>query len=127
MRLIAVMALGLTLSSLVACSNTRQVDGEKPVDHSVNREILPDEPILNRIRRIPGVEISGGELRIRGNRVPPLIVVDGIPINGSSLDFLNPNDVDSIEVLPVNQAARYGTDASGGVILITTKRENDNQ
>lgn len=54
----------------------------------------------------------------------PLIVVDGFPLSeGSSLSSLNPNDIESINVLKdAASAAIYGSRAANGVLLITTKR-----
>jgi len=52
----------------------------------------------------------------------PLIVVDGYPITGS-LATVNPNDIESIEVLKdAASAAIYGSRGANGVILVTTKR-----
>jgi TonB-linked SusC/RagA family outer membrane protein len=53
----------------------------------------------------------------------PLIVVDGIPLTeGSSLSSINPNDIESVSVLKdAASAAIYGSRASNGVILVTTK------
>lgn len=52
----------------------------------------------------------------------PLIVVDGYPISGS-LATVNPNDIESIEVLKdAASAAIYGSRGANGVILITTKK-----
>lgn len=51
----------------------------------------------------------------------PLIVVDGIP--GGNLDLLQQDDIASIDVLKDGSAAAiYGTQANGGVVLVTTKR-----
>jgi TonB-linked SusC/RagA family outer membrane protein len=51
----------------------------------------------------------------------PLIVIDGIP--GGNLDLLQQDDIESISVLKDGSAAAiYGTQANGGVVLITTKR-----
>ena len=54
----------------------------------------------------------------------PLIVVDGIPLTeGASLSSLNNQDIESIDILKdAASAAIYGSRASNGVILITTKR-----
>jgi TonB-linked SusC/RagA family outer membrane protein len=55
----------------------------------------------------------------------PLIVVDGVPFSnlGGSINDINPNDIESIEVLKdASAVAIYGTRGSSGVILITTKR-----
>lgn len=52
----------------------------------------------------------------------PLIVVDGYPISGS-LGTVNPNDIESLEVLKdAASAAIYGSRGANGVILITTKK-----
>ena len=51
----------------------------------------------------------------------PLVVIDGIP--GGNLDLLQQDDIESISVLKDGSAAAiYGTQANGGVVLITTKR-----
>ena len=52
----------------------------------------------------------------------PLYVVDGIPM-GTDIRYLDPNDIESMEVLKdASATAIYGTQASNGVILITTKK-----
>lgn len=100
--------------------------------------------------KIPGVQITqssgapgaGGSVRIRGigttSGNDPLYVVDGMPIGGgnmsisgsgdniSGLSIINPNDIESIEVLKdAAAAAIYGARAANGVILITTKRGHE--
>lgn len=87
----------------------------------------------------PGGQMS---IAIRGglSGQQPLVVIDGVPQaphskvsagtiysgaakDNSGLINLNPNDIESIDVLKdASAAAIYGSDASGGVILITTKR-----
>lgn len=57
----------------------------------------------------------------------PYIVVDGVPISkaGGSLNDINPNDIESIEILKdASAVAIYGTNGANGVILVTTKRGN---
>ncbi|MBK6785725.1 MAG: TonB-dependent receptor plug domain-containing protein [Saprospiraceae bacterium] len=71
----------------------------------------------------PGSTLS---VRVRGvgtiNNSDPLYIVDGIPVEG--LDFLNPNDIESINVLKdAASAAIYGSRGANGVVLITTKAE----
>ena len=52
----------------------------------------------------------------------PLYVVDGVPV-GTNANFLNPNEIESMEVLKdASASAIYGSRASNGVIMITTKR-----
>ena len=65
-------------------------------------------------------------VRIRGigtiNNSDPLYIVDGMPISGG-LDFVNPNDIESIEVMKdAASGAIYGARAANGVILVTTKK-----
>jgi TonB-dependent starch-binding outer membrane protein SusC len=69
-------------------------------------------------------------VRIRGfgtvNASEPLYVVDGIPIRGGDISFLNPNDIENISILKdASSAAIYGTRGLNGVILITTKRAKE--
>ncbi len=70
----------------------------------------------------PQIEIRGiGTLTAGRN---PLIVVDGFPLTeGTSFNNINPNDIESLDVLkdPAS-AAIYGSRAANGVILITTKK-----
>lgn len=68
---------------------------------------------------------EGSKIRIRGigtiNNSDPLYIVDGMPIEGG-IDFLNPTDIASIEVLKdAASGAVYGARAANGVILVTTK------
>lgn len=82
--------------------------------------------------KTPGVVVlnEGGDptstprVNIRGlggvNGESPLYVVDGVVVQGTP--SLNPNDIESISVLKDASAAIYGARASGGVVLITTKR-----
>jgi TonB-linked SusC/RagA family outer membrane protein len=78
---------------------------------------------------------SGSVIRIRGGASlnasnDPLIVVDGIPFSGNGiagsanpLSLINPNDIETFTVLKdANATAIYGSRASNGVILITTKK-----
>ena len=52
----------------------------------------------------------------------PLYVVDGMPV-GDNINFLNPEDIESMEVLKdASASAIYGTRASNGVVLISTKK-----
>lgn len=78
-----------------------------------------------------GASAEGGNLnlQIRGKRTlgstdkdNPLIVLDGV-IFGNSLSEINPQDIESLQVLKdASSAAIYGSRAANGVILITTKK-----
>ena len=68
---------------------------------------------------------DGASLRIRGvgtlNTASPYILIDGV--ESCTMNSLDPNDIESISVLKdASSAAIYGSKASNGVILITTKR-----
>jgi TonB-linked SusC/RagA family outer membrane protein len=86
------------------------------------------------VAHLTGTPGGGTAIRIRGTGSitagnEPLIVIDGFPIEGSydrdlnPLATMNPNDIESIEVLKdASSAAIYGSRGSNGVVLITTKK-----
>ena len=82
-----------------------------------------------------GAPGSGAAIRIRGGSSlsasnDPLVIVDGLPISNSgisgvsnALASINPNDIESFTVLKdASATAIYGSRASNGVIMITTKK-----
>lgn len=90
--------------------------------------------------RVAGVQVvrnggapgERGRIRIRGtgtiNNADPLVVIDGFPTSAETMDDINPNDIESIEVLKdASASAIYGTRAANGVIIITTKKGELNQ
>ena len=67
------------------------------------------------------IRVRGGSSLSAGNE--PLYVVDGYPILGDNINFLNPNDIKSIDILKdASATAIYGSRGSNGVVIITTKR-----
>ncbi len=81
--------------------------------------------VVTRSSSRPGNE--GINFQIRGassvNGSEPLIIVDGVPVlNAASFQNMNPDDIESISVLKDGSAAIYGSRASNGVVLVTTKR-----
>ncbi|MCW9713252.1 TonB-dependent receptor [Aliifodinibius salicampi] len=84
--------------------------------------------------RIAGVNVessgspgSANTVRIRGvssfQNNDPLYIIDGTPIQGDYNNFLNPNDIESMQVLKDASAASiYGSRANNGVVIITTKK-----
>jgi len=77
----------------------------------------------------PGSDPNDGYvIRLRGistigANAEPLVVIDGVA--GGSLDAIDPNDIETIDVIKDGAAAAiYGTRGSSGVILITTKSGN---
>lgn len=84
-----------------------------------------------------GVAVTSGSgqpgakpnIRIRGNgtinadKDGPLYIIDGMPLGQDALSLVNPNDIESMEVLKdAASGAIYGARAANGVILITTKK-----
>ena len=66
-------------------------------------------------------------VRIRGigtiNNSEPLYIIDGMPTDQNGMESVNPNDIESIEVLKdAASGAIYGARAANGVILVTTKK-----
>lgn len=109
---------------------------------TVSADEITESPILRTEQalqgRIAGVQVAQNSgspgspltVRVRGigtiNNSDPLYIVDGIPVDG--IDFLNPNDVESINVLKdAASAAIYGARGANGVVLITTKGGKKNQ
>lgn len=98
--------------------------------------------------KVPGLFVApgsgqpgaGSSLRIRGGASlnasnDPLIVIDGIPVAGdaapgspNALATINPNDIETFTVLKdASATAIYGSRASNGVIIITTKKGGSGQ
>jgi TonB-linked SusC/RagA family outer membrane protein len=105
-----------------------QVKGKDLEDMQISRveQALQGRTSGIRVSQSSGAPGSGSTVRIRGtssiNGANPLFVVDGVIIGGG-IDYLNPNDIESIEVLKdAASAAIYGSRAASGVILITTKK-----
>ena len=109
--------------------------------------ISSPEQLING--KIAGVQImsnsgsptAGSTIRIRGGASlnasnDPLIVLDGVPLeiggisgnNSNFLSLINPNDIESMTVLKdASSTAIYGSWASNGVIIITTKKGADSK
>jgi len=68
------------------------------------------------------------KITLRGNRHflannQALVVLDGVPVSATYLNSVNPNDIESVNVLKgASASALYGNDASNGVLIVTTKR-----
>lgn len=107
-----------------------------------NRGVLtsPQDLIVGKFAGVSvtsnsGAPGSGSTIRIRGGSSltatnDPLIVIDGYPVDNTSpggianpLSALNPNDIETFTVLKdASATAIYGSRASNGVIIITTKK-----
>ena len=112
---------------------------------SVGAADLEKEPVMNVASALqgkaPGVQVSmasakPGEpvkIRVRGSTSlegtnEPLYVIDGIPAEQADMIAINPDDIQSIDILKdASAAAIYGSRAANGVVLITTKRGIQNE
>lgn len=136
---------------VIGYGSQRRSDVIAPVS-KFNAEGLQERPISRvdqalvgqmsgvRVKQTTGVPGKGLSVQVRGSGSitagsEPLYVVDGFPLataapngsgnysTGNPLDDLNPNDIESVEVLKdASAAAIYGSRAANGVVLITTKR-----
>lgn len=106
-------------------------DASTTIDQALQGRVAGAQVVRNSGR--PGGDVS---IQIRGlgtlntGSSEPLYVVDGVPVSGESesgitnpLATLNPQDIESVDILKdASAAAIYGSRASNGVVLITTKR-----
>ena len=80
-----------------------------------------------QVQQVGGQPGQAATIRVRGSgsitaSSAPLYVVDGYPLGEQNLNAINPNDIESIEVLKdASAAAIYGSRAANGVVLVTTK------
>ncbi|QNN40517.1 TonB-dependent receptor [Pedobacter roseus] len=106
---------------------------------SVGAEEIRSRPVTNALQAIQGkaagVDITSnerpgqlGSILIRGVRSltasnSPLYVVDGIPLQAGGIDAINPNDIETIDILKdASATAIYGSRGANGVVLVTTKK-----
>jgi len=112
----------VNLTGSVASIDAKALDGRPLTSVSASLAgLLPGVSIAQTSGQ-PGSD--GGTIRIRGigtlNTSSPMIIVDGVE---APMDNIDPNDIESVTVLKdAASAAIYGSKASNGVILITTKR-----
>ncbi|GAB3561406.1 SusC/RagA family TonB-linked outer membrane protein [Spirosoma luteolum] len=113
---------GATISNLPVGSFDKALAGRAAGVQVTSANGVPGGAIQIRIRGVGSI-LAGSD---------PLYVVDGVQINSTNnssftsnnpLSFLNPNDIESIEILKDAAAASiYGSQAANGVVLVTTKR-----
>ncbi|MEJ7678178.1 MAG: SusC/RagA family TonB-linked outer membrane protein [Segetibacter sp.] len=132
--------LSSSLEAVVVTGYTRErkkdLTGAVSVVNLREVQSLPSGNVLQNLQgRVPGVYIqtSGSPgatatVRIRGistlGNNDPLYVIDGVP-SKNGMHELNPNDIESLQVLKdAASASIYGSRAASGVIIITTKQGN---
>lgn len=106
--------------------------------YTVKKDVIMQAPVANPLEslqgRVPGMDITrsngtpgaGAEVLIRGTRSiagsnGPLYIIDGL--QGGSMAYLNPSDIESVEALKdASATAIYGSQGANGVVIITTKK-----
>lgn len=106
----------------------------------VNKEMFENRPVTNATQALQGASANlviqsknmnpndnSMNINIRGvstmGNNDPLIVIDGLISSSSTLNNLNPNDIENVSVLKdAGSAAIYGSRSANGVILVTTKK-----
>ncbi len=141
------MAAGEVLEEVVVIGygTVRKEDATGSVEtvttESFNRGALtsPQELLAGKVAGVSitpeGTPGGGATIRIRGGSSlsasnDPLIVIDGVPVSNDNtagqrnvLSLINPNDIETFTVLKdASATAIYGSRASNGVIIITTKK-----
>jgi len=107
----------------VSAVNSEQIEALNPqrVDQALQGQVAGVN--INAASGSPGGAFN---IRIRGittnGNNNPLILVDGVRYDPAGLNALNPNDIESINVLKDATAGIYGVQAANGVIMITTKK-----
>lgn len=106
---------------------------------SVGAAEIRSRPVTNALQAIQGkaagVDVTSnerpgvmGSILIRGVRSllasnSPLYVVDGIPLAAGGIEAINPNDIESIDILKdASATAIYGSRGANGVVLVSTKK-----
>lgn len=132
-------------------ANLKLKPGKKNVEYAIGYSKVSDRDKLNALAtmtnddvdfsqyssiyelikgRFAGVQVVNGEIIIRGinsinSSSAALIVVDGVPTDGSALNSIPPIQVKSINVIKDGSSAIYGSRGANGVVIIETKRGGD--
>jgi len=105
----------------------------------INEKDIKSRPVVDALQamqgKVAGVDIGSterpgtvGTINIRGVRSltasnSPLYVVDGIPLMTGGIEYINPNDIESIDVLKdASATAIYGSRGANGVVIVSTKQ-----
>ncbi|MDR2232585.1 MAG: TonB-dependent receptor [Tannerella sp.] len=113
----------------IASVNTQEMLKRSPVTVGQGLQGVAAGVAVYRNSGDPTGEVT---VRIRGigtinNSADPIYVVDGIPV-GTNINFLNPNDIESLQILKdASASAIYGAQGANGVILVTTKKGQQGQ
>jgi TonB-dependent SusC/RagA subfamily outer membrane receptor len=88
---------------------------------------FPSMSILNFLYTIPGINITGNNISIRGSMHSPLILVDDVEMqNIDEISYLTSFDVENIQVFKGASASIFGARGGNGVIAIALKKGSSN-
>lgn len=135
--LIIKLVLGISLDEVVitgySVDSRRKIPGSVSTVKARDLQIAPSSNVEQMLQgRVPGLTLitngqpgTASQVRVRGYGAlagnEPLYVVDGVPV--SSVDFLQPGDIETVTVLKDATAASiYGARAAGGVIVFSTNK-----
>ncbi len=133
------LSAGLLIDEVVVTGYTEQsrrnISGAVSSVDAEELQTLPSSNVAESLQgRAAGVQVTSSgapgspiSLRIRGfgtiNNNNPLYIIDGTPASASSLQDINPLDIENIQILKDASAASiYGARAANGVVIITTKK-----
>jgi iron complex outermembrane receptor protein len=136
-RLEEIVVVGYGTTTVKDATGSVEAITEK--DFTKGNIVTPENLLSGRVSGVTitqtGAPGEAGQIRIRGGSSisasnDPLIIIDGLPINNNGvsgsrgvLSSINPNDIESFSVLKdASATAIYGSRASNGVIIITTKK-----
>ena len=111
-----------TESKSTSTNSVQTVDGEKLLvgaSNNANDALRGQASGLNVRRPNTGMPDDFASFVIRNFSEPPLIIIDGME---STIEQVNPNDIESISILKDAAAAIYGSRAGNGVVVVKTKR-----
>ncbi len=136
---VALQVAATELQQLVVTGYTTQRRGD--ITGAVSSVAIDDanrqtsSSIVQKLNgHVPGVVVESGgapgtrsTIRVRGigsfQNNDPLYIVDGTPVESTYMNFLDPNDIESIQVLKDASAASiYGSRATNGVVIVETKK-----
>ncbi len=137
------LSTGMQLSEVVVTTALGIKRQARQVGYStatVTGTELNQSKVINPVTGLTG-KVSGLQIQVADNSVNPqvrvtlrgnrsilgnnqaLVIVDGVPVDNSYLARLNPNDIESFNVLKgASASAIYGSNASNGVLVVTTRK-----
>ncbi len=110
---------GESIQGVPAPSVSNAISGRLPGTVVITQTGEPGQDMNARIL-VRGRTTLGGNRGSNVSQTSPLVIIDGIP--GRSMSEIDPMDIASLSVLKDASAAIYGAQAANGVILITTKK-----